>query len=841
MKTYMIIVQDIIKYISFKIALLSLFLLLTSFSPGNYFNKQNPNKITNYPKEKIYIHFDKPSYISDEDIWFKVYLVDAITNQPKMLSKIVYVDLIDPNKNIIDSRTIKIENGGGAGEFRLTTKLHSGNYYIRAYTNSMRNFDEQFFFKKQFFIQSFDTQVNNSVNIDKNARPDMQFFPEGGYMINDIPCRLGYKTIGRNGKGIDITGTIVDENGKGIEKFKTSKFGLGRTLFVPEKDKTYKAHINYANQNFDYDLPKALNLGATIQVEDLSDHYQIIIRSTFSEGVNELVLLGKQEEKVVGRAKLSGSEKVSTIQIPKIIFKEGIVQFTLLDKNNKPICERLAFVEKEGQPIINTSFSKDHFQKRELVEMEVSFNKNIPRPDFISLSLSVTDMSIVHQNKFGLDIKSYMLLTSDLRGEIENTGYYFMSKDPERKELLDILMMTQGWRRYLLNEEPEKNHTDYKLEKGIYFSGTVKDINNRKKISSKVKLLLKNKFDTFHVNTETNDQRHFIFGPFNIADSTTFIIKILDITEKESKRHRKSQMKYYIEFDQFSLPKVSFNPDLSNDINTDIKNNYLKRSKAMRPKGRPTRNSDVHELDEIVLAPITIRKTNVYEVTKKNIGVRHSEASQLISSEVLENAAEGNLVSILQSRIPGLVINGDIITLRGVTTLLQQDYPKEPEKPLFLLDNIITDFENIRDLRVEIIDFVEVLKGSRAAIYGSRASHGVIAIYTKSIRGKIEEPSMEEADTFEVYEPNEIIRFVHPGYYSAREFYAPVYNSDEKDYSKPDYRTTIFWKPDIKFNTQGQTKIYFYSADIPTTYRIDLQGITSDGVPLRLEDFIIVK
>ena len=435
MKIYRTVLLSLIKTISLKVTLLYLFILFTSFATVNTSSKINTSKITDYPKEKVYLHFDRSFYHAGEDIWFKVYLVDAITNQPNILSKIVYVDLIDPDKNIIDTRSIKIENGGGAGEFRLTTNLYSGIYCIRAYTNYMRNFDDQFFFRKRFFVQSFQTQKNSikkSSNIENNIKPDLQFFPEGGNMITDIPCWLGFKAIGSNGKGIDITGTIVDENGKEIEKFKTSKFGLGRIFFIPEKNKIYKAQLKYVNQNYSYDLPKVVNEGTSIQVEDLSDHYQIIIQTTLNEGVNNLVLLGQQKGKVVGRAKISGSEKISTIQIPKTIFKEGIVQFTLLDKNNKPLCERLVFVETDDTPEIITTFSKNNYQKRELVEMKISLNKSIQKNDWVNLSLSVTDMSIVHHNKFDLDIKSYMLLTSGLKGEIENPDYYFKSKRSQK-------------------------------------------------------------------------------------------------------------------------------------------------------------------------------------------------------------------------------------------------------------------------------------------------------------------------------------------------------------------------------------------------------------------------
>ena len=168
----------------------------------------------------------------------------------------------------------------------------------------------------------------------------------------------------------------IDESGNEIQKFNSSKFGLGRFNFIAEKNKKYRAHIKYASKDYYYELPKALDNGITMQVEDLTDHYQIIIQSSLAEGVNNLLLLGQQKGKVVGRANITGSEKGSTINIPKSIFKQGIVQFTLIDSNKKPWCERLVFADIDtDQPQVNIKFSKEKYQKRELVEMELTLGK----------------------------------------------------------------------------------------------------------------------------------------------------------------------------------------------------------------------------------------------------------------------------------------------------------------------------------------------------------------------------------------------------------------------------------------------------------------------------------
>ena len=836
--------QNMLKNLPLKISLAGLFLVLTSFSVINTFFTE-----TNDPTEKVYLHLDKSFYTSGEDIWFKVYLVDGNTHQPKTLSKIVHVDLIDPDNKIVDTRTIKIDRGGGgAGEFYLPFKLHTGSYFIRAYTNYMRNFDDQYFFRKKIHVQSFSASeaVLEKISNDRmNGQPDLQFFPESGNLVNGIPGRIGIKVLGSNGKGVDVSGRIIDENGNEIQKFTTTKFGLGRFNFITEKNKKYRAHIKYADQDFYYDLPKPLDEGITMQVEDLTDHYQIIVQSSLAEGVNNLVLLGQQKGKIIGRAGITGPEKGSTINIPKSIFKQGIVQFTLIDKNKKAWCERLVFADVEkDQPQVNLTFSKERYQKRELVELEFSLDKSIQNTSQVNISVAITDMQVVDQDDFGSNIKSYLLLTSELRGEIENPSYYFMIDDLKRKELLDILMMTQGWRGFINDKLPDNQKTHFDVEKGIHLSGYVKSFSDHNNISSKVMLLLKNKGHSFSDTIQTTDQGYFTMGPYNIIDSTTFTIQILNFTNKKGKKHKEKKMDYYIDFDTFISPKIKMKLKSTSIIkfNENYKNLYLERSKDSQLEGIHQNDNDFVQLNEITLSPISRKKMDSYDIKKKKMGIIHSEASHTVSPKQLKYAAQGSLMDFLKSRIPGLIVQGNEILLRGRSTILiEKKQFREPEKPLFVLDNMITDFESIKYLQVEEIDFVEVLKGSRAAIYGGIANNGVIAIYTKFATETDRISTIEEADRSDIHEQNEILQFVHPGYYKAREFYEPIYKLEKSDSYKPDYRTTIYWSPNIKFNAQGKAKIVFHTADIPTTYRVDVQGITVEGTPVISEALMDVR
>jgi len=185
-------------------------------------------------REKTYLHIDKTTYNAGEDLWFKAYLVDASTHRPDAASKIVYVDLIDPDNKIIASRIIKINDGCGDGDFKLAADLITGEYIVRAYTRFMQNFDEAWFFRKKIVVRSSRSNrianQDSTQNIVKDGntdhamtipKPDVQFFPEGGYLVDDLLNQVGIKAVDSDGKGVDISGIIADNTGEQVKDFKT--------------------------------------------------------------------------------------------------------------------------------------------------------------------------------------------------------------------------------------------------------------------------------------------------------------------------------------------------------------------------------------------------------------------------------------------------------------------------------------------------------------------------------------------------------------------------------------------------------------------------------------------
>ncbi len=802
------------------------------------------SQIGNDYKEKVYLHFDKPQYTSGENIWFKAYLVDAKNNKPIALSKVLYVELIDPFNKIMISKTIKIEAHGTAGDFQLPSELTSGKYMVRAYTSYMRNFDNAYFFRKDIQInnlggEKLDAISKKSKRVKKerkkiestDLKPDVQFFPEGGNMVNNISNRIGFKAIGTNGKGISISGTIIDDNG--VEKVKISTYNLGMGMFGlnPEAGKTYQAIIDYEGKSFTYTLPKALDKGVAMLIINSKDNFRVHLQSSLPDGIKDFILVGRQRGKIVLHSLLEGNNPQRIINISTDILIQGIIQFTLYDKNDKPICERLAFVESaEIEPIVNISPSQKTFGKRDQITINISLKDQLKKAIQADISLAVTDLDVVGSDIYGITIKSQLLLNSELKGVIEHPNYYFESDDSNRKGSLDLLMICQGWRRYIWNDTVDDSiqQYPYAIENGFSFAGSIRRFYSSKIISNvdvSLSFLNKDSFEYFEMKSD--EEGKFLFGDFDILDTTKVVIQAKNYWKIKNKgQKKKSMMDYLIELDSIEVPKITRELFQTKTANDSLFDSYISRSKQTYYNDSlfAVANGTI-QLTEVNLISVKSKIERIKDEKRKMYG----QPSYSVDYNDLPYIPYTNPLEALQGRIPGLIVNSD-----GTARFTGTGSFSLSNNALILLDGMPLD--SVDFINADDIDFIDVLKGPETSIYGARGAGGVIVIHSKdgvsqSLRSKIYTSPKTRLG---------ILSFMHPGYYQAREFYAPKYITEKPDHVKLDYRSTLYWNPTVKIDNQGKAKISFYSADISTTYRVELEGLTTDGIPIVEEIFIDV-
>ena len=172
------------------------------------------------------------------------------------------------------------------------------------------------------------------------------------------------------------------------------------------------------------------------------------------------------------------------------------------------------------------------------------------------------------------------------------------------------------------------------------------------------------------------------------------------------------------------------------------------------------------------------------------------------------------------------------IEIRGLIHVQPKYIP-----PLIIVDGVPfggeSDSPGLEDIPVDIIESIDVFKGPSTAVFGGRGGTGVISITT---RRASENRNIENEN-----EPNSIL-YKPLGYQKPAEFYSPRYETlESRQMTVPDYRTTIYWKPDVVISNDGKASFEFYTADFPTTYSVVIEGLTADGKIVRQVEKIKVK
>src|ERR1700722_17175802 len=407
----------------------------------NSYQKQNL-------QEKIFVHTDKSFYVAGEIIWFKIYNVDGASYQLLDVSKVAYIEIIGKDQKPVLQAKISLKGGLGDGSFYLPFSINSGNYILRAYTNWMKNFSPDYFFEKNITIINTTKKLGLRPKTD-SVNYDVQFFPEGGNLINDIESKVAFKTVDRSGNSVDFDGIIIDQHNDTVIKFHPLKFGIGNFSFTPAAGNQYKAIIKTADgTSTTVDMPAPLSQGYVMQLKDTADNRLAITVSGSDKFANQPVFLfthSRKNLKVVQMQQVTDGKTVFIIS--KDSLENGISYFTVFNNNRQPVCERLFFKKPGAQLMVDVKSDQQDYSLRKKVNVDISAADISGSPVISNLSMAVykTDsLQPVDEN----NIRNYLFLTSELQGNVESPEYYFQQNNSEVAEATDNLMLTHGWRRF---------------------------------------------------------------------------------------------------------------------------------------------------------------------------------------------------------------------------------------------------------------------------------------------------------------------------------------------------------------------------------------------------------
>ncbi len=749
-----------------------------------YITSQFKKYMVIYHQNKVYIQTDKNVYESGETIYLKAYIRDDTKKKPENLVKNLYVEIIAPDKGVFMHRLLKIENGFAYGDFPVHDTVYTGLYLMRAYTQNMKNSGNNYLFSKEirinhpqkvYYNKYFHKKAKKIVRQDEDI--DLQFFPEGGEFVQGLKTVVAFKAINQNGKGIDVEGKIFSGKNNYICDFKSDYQGMGKIELTPGYNQKYYAQVTTKNgTKKKTELPKVMQTGYGLNVASTENMFTVNISTNkkFSaDPVAKTVYLFIQSG---GKIYSSGrhlfeSDKIK-LNIGKKNFPTGVLHFTLFDGQGKPQCERLAFADHKDSIGISNSLKRNKFNKKELIEFDLQVMGDEGEPTLADLAVSVAQKSTEEISK--PDIRSYFLLQSDLHGKIENPAYYF-SNHKKAGEHLDLLLLTQGWRKFLwkdiLNDSIMKPL--FPVENDLRITGRITkylfDISVR---NAKITLTLLNQFnDVFE--TQSGEKGYFEFTGLDYKDTLDVLIEVRTLYNRKN-----------------VLIHIDENTDMDNQF-YPFKSFYLdslkKRHKTEYKKAKPEEEDPSVPKD--------------YKI--------HNYADQVIKFDDQMRSGNQNVLDALKSRVPGLTVGGGSSMIRGPSSLLLSN------EPLYLIDGIPVDYQGIQSVNIQDVDYVEILKGPSSAIYGLRGANGVIAVYTK--KG--------------FYYKRGEIRFKMLGYHTPKKFYTPKYeltNAAALD-EITDQRKTIFWAPALQTDKEGRVHLAFYHSDISGKFEIVVEGVDQYG------------
>lgn len=473
------------------------------------FYKFSLNKfIDTYKKgvpEKLYLQLDKPYYCAGETVWFKGYLLNAVTLSYPRPTRFIYVELVDKQDSVL--RRIKvIENWNGFhNNLNLPRNLPSGHYLLRGYTQWMQNEDEAFFFKKvipivnpathaiadplsdgsspvktlsstEHPIATTDLQqttVLASETADNQDDFDIQFFPEGGHLLPLGAQVVAFKAIGTDGLSVEVTGKVFDSAGRFVTELASIHKGMGRFSLTPQYGQRYYAEVTAQNGTIrKVELPEVERSGCSLTVANWR-RLLCYMSATPDLDPERLAIMVLCRGKILASEEFRKNEWFKEIDTDYLL--PGICHILVVDRVAKiPLAERLFFIRDKQPARVSVAASRKHIAARKEIALDITITNYRGVPAEGRFAVSVTDHDLVRQEPWEENIQSYLLMSSDLKGHIEDPAYYFKDNDPQTDYKLDLLMLTQGWTRFdikkvLLDIYPEHPHPPEVTQK---FTGT---------------------------------------------------------------------------------------------------------------------------------------------------------------------------------------------------------------------------------------------------------------------------------------------------------------------------------------------------------------------------------
>ena len=640
------------------------------------------------------------------------------------------------------------------------------------------------------------------------ADADIQFFPEGGDLIENVRTKVGFKAVGEKGLGVAVKGEIIDNTGKAVVSLESQHLGMGIFALMPEPGQSYKANLVFSNGvKKTVPLPAAKPAGIVLSAIN-NDPANLLLRITsnstyFSANQNKnFYIIARSKGVICYAAKASLTAAAFAASIPKDKFPTGIAQITLFSSAGEPLTERLVFIKHQDIITIAVNSDKKSYGMRQPIKMTVSAKtNNVPVEGNFSISV-VNETKVPHNEDKETTILSSFLLSSELKGYIEDPNYYFNQINEKKRSDLDVLMLTQGYRKFAYQDilSDKKPTITFLPEQGMEFSGTLRTATGMPVSKGSLKLVVPK--SRFYAEALTDVNGVFRFKNVVVPDSTEVSITARTATGAKN---------MMIMLDGTAFPAITKNVNAPDEVlNIDsLLNPYLQNSQRQY-------RMTAQMLQEVVVKAAPIKKASHNDFPA--LSGLSMLADHTIDSERFKGC--NVMISCLQSTATGLTYSDNNFYVTrvfnsGLKVPVQIFLDGMPIEATFLNNIVPSDVES-----VEVF-----LKDELGLVNRTYNTNGVLSIYSKKDAKK----PVTADDLKKLFPPNNVLTFTPQGFIKSREFYSPKYATPESRTAGSDLRTTVYWNPKIFTDKNGNMSFEFYNGDNKGNYKATIEGTDIDG------------
>ena len=409
------------------------------------------------PQDHPYMLFSKGIYETGEDMWFKAWLFDRSLLTLSNRSRTLFLRIYDPADSLVWNEKYPISGGRAEGHVFIGEKWKTGEYRVEGYTQSSFYADstEAIFPQKIWVVDRIDKQKPQDTRAGQqrdNIR--LGLYPEGGYLVQGIKNYVAFKTTDNQGMPAPLNGWLC-ENGARILDLESYHDGMGLFSFVPQEGIRYTVRLTNGQE---FPLPTSLRSGMVMHLEH-TDRKNVVFSVRQSKGSMPRRITLFVQMRGVPCYQAGGVLRDSLIiTLPTSEFiGQGIAEATLYDEQQRPVAERLFYVLPDKQLAITARPSKEIYIRRERGEVRIHVTDAEGKPVQAEICMSIFDKAYMKPS-YRETMLSYNLLSTQIRGNIHHPAYYFDHKNPDRLQSLDLLLLTQGWRRYIWQASRKDYH-----------------------------------------------------------------------------------------------------------------------------------------------------------------------------------------------------------------------------------------------------------------------------------------------------------------------------------------------------------------------------------------------